>query len=198
MKRFIDVVLAAVGLALSSPVLLVAAVAVRLDSPGPIIFRQLRVGREGQLFYMFKLRTMRSDEPGSLITTERDPRITRSGRCLRSTKLDEIPQLVNVLRGDMSMVGPRPEVPRYVMMWPENARKQVLSVRPGVTDPASIEFRRESELLAEAGDPEWYYVSVILPRKVAIYCDYVRERSLARDFSILVRTLRSVVRRPAA
>lgn len=195
MKRFIDVVLAAVGLALSSPVLLVAAVAVRLDSPGPIIFRQLRVGRGGQLFYILKLRTMRTGEPGSPVTTERDPRITRCGRCLRSTKLDEIPQLVNVLRGDMSMVGPRPEVPRYVMMWPEDARKQVLSVRPGVTDPASIEFRRESELLAESGDPEQYYVSVILPRKVAIYCDYVRGFSLAQDFAILVRTLRSVARK---
>ncbi len=195
MKRFIDVVLAAVGLALSSPVLLVAAVAVRLDSPGPIIFRQLRVGRGGQLFYILKLRTMRTGEPGSPVTTERDPRITRCGRCLRSTKLDEIPQLVNVLRGDMSMVGPRPEVPKYVMMWPKDARKQVLSVRPGVTDPASIEFRRESELLAEAGDPEQYYVSVILPRKVAIYCDYVRGLSLAQDFAILVRTLRSVARK---
>lgn len=195
MKRVLDVIASALGLIFTSPVLAVAAIAVKRDSPGPVIFRQQRVGLGGHPFDIWKFRTMRQDAPGAAVTVGDDPRITRSGRFLRSTKLDELPQLVNVLRGDMSLVGPRPEVPYYVDMWPAAAKGQILSVRPGITDPASIEFRRESEELALADDPEAYYVDVVLPRKVALYCDYVDQRSLTGDLVILARTAFSVLGR---
>lgn len=194
MKRLLDVVGAAVGLVVTSPLFLVAALAVRLESRGPVIFRQERVGRYGESFEILKFRTMRVGVPGTQVTSGRDPRITRSGRWLRSTKLDELPQLLNVVRGEMSLVGPRPEVPKYVAEWPEDARHLVLSVRPGITDPASIEFRREAEVLAEADDPERHYVDVILPRKVSLYCDYVRTRSFSGDLRVIGDTLRSVAK----
>lgn len=194
MKRLLDVVGAAVGLVVTSPLFLVAALAVRLESRGPVIFRQERVGRYGESFEILKFRTMRVGVSGTQVTSGRDPRITRSGRWLRSTKLDELPQLLNVVRGEMSLVGPRPEVPKYVAEWPEDARHLVLSVRPGITDPASIEFRREAEVLAEADDPERHYVDVILPRKVSLYCDYVRTRSFSGDLRVIGDTLRSVAK----
>lgn len=192
MKRLVDLFAAAIGMVIASPLLVIAAVAVRLTSPGPAIFRQERVGRGGDTFEILKLRTMRSGAPGVAVTSGGDPRITKVGRWLRSTKLDEMPQLVNVLRGDMSLVGPRPEVPEYVAKWPEEARSEILSVRPGITDPASIAFRREAEELGEAPDPERHYVDVILPRKVEMYRDYVRTRSVAGDLKIILRTLRTV------
>lgn len=192
MKRALDVVGATLALVVSSPVLLVAALAVRLSSTGPVLFRQERVGRGSQVFAILKLRTMRTGSVGAAVTVGQDPRITRVGRWLRSTKLDELPQLWNVLRGDMSLVGPRPEVPQYVAMWPADARDIILSVRPGITDPASIEFRREAEDLAEAADPEQHYVDVVLPRKVDLYCAYVGSRTLRGDLAILGRTVRSV------
>jgi lipopolysaccharide/colanic/teichoic acid biosynthesis glycosyltransferase len=192
MKRMLDVFGAVIGLIITSPVLLAGALAVRLESGPPVIFRQERVGMAGRTFEILKLRTMSAELSGSQITTKRDPRITRSGRWLRSTKLDELPQLWNVLRGDMSIVGPRPEVPKYVACWPEQARDLVLSVRPGITDPASIEFRREAEELAAVANPEQHYVDVILPRKLQLYCDYVSTRSFFGDLRILVRTLRTV------
>lgn len=192
MKRAFDVLASALGLVLTSPLLLVASLAVRLESGSPVIFRQERVGLRGRRFQILKFRTMRTDMPGAQVTTGHDPRITRSGRWLRSTKIDELPQLLNVLRGDMSLVGPRPEVPRYVAQWPEGTHEVVLSVRPGITDPASIEFRREAEELAAVDDPEKHYVEAILPRKVELYCDYVRTRSFAGDLRIIMRTLRTV------
>lgn len=192
MKRLLDVVASAVGLVVTSPVLLIAAVAVRLESKGPVIFRQERVGQFGRPFEILKFRTMRTGASGAQVTTGGDPRITRTGHWLRSTKIDEIPQLLNVLRGEMSLVGPRPEVPKYVEQWPEDARHLVLSVRPGITDPGSIEFRREAEELAVVADSERHYVDEILPRKVALYCDYVRTRSFRGDLRILAATLRSV------
>lgn len=192
MKRALDVVGATLALVVSSPVLLVAALAVRLSSTGPVLFRQERVGRGSQVFAILKLRTMRTGSVGAAVTVGQDPRITRVGRWLRSTKLDELPQLWNVLRGDMSLVGPRPEVPQYVAMWPADARDIILSVRPGITDPASIEFRREAEDLAEAADPEQHYVDVVLPRKVDLYRAYVGSRTLRGDLAILGRTVRSV------
>jgi lipopolysaccharide/colanic/teichoic acid biosynthesis glycosyltransferase len=191
-KRLLDVVASIVGLVLTSPLLLAAAVAVRLESKGPVIYRQERVGRRGQPFTILKFRTMRAGVPGAQVTTGDDPRITRSGHWLRSTKLDELPQLLNVLRGDMSLVGPRPEVPKYVAHWPEHARNLVLSVRPGITDPASIVFRREAEELASVEDPERHYIDEILPRKVSLYCDYVSASSFRGDLRILVSTLRTV------
>jgi lipopolysaccharide/colanic/teichoic acid biosynthesis glycosyltransferase len=136
---------------------------------------------------------MRVGAAGPALTVGDDPRITRVGRWLRSTKLDELPQLWNVVRGDMSLVGPRPEVPQYVALWSPEDREVILSVRPGITDPASIEFRREAEALADVSDPESYYVEVVLPRKVALYRDYVSERTLRKDLAILVHTARTVV-----
>lgn len=194
MKRLLDVAAAVIGLVVMSPMFLVAGIAVRLESRGPVIFRQERVGRYGEPFVILKFRTMRVDVPGAQVTSGADPRITRSGAWLRSTKFDELPQLLNVLRGDMSLVGPRPEVPKYVAEWPEDARRLVLSVRPGITDPASIEFRREAEVLAASNDPERHYVDVILPRKVSLYSDYVRTRSLRGDLRVIRETLHSVAK----
>lgn len=195
-KRCFDLVLAALGLALLSPLLLAIAVWIRLDSPGPILFRQERVGRRGVPFRIHKFRTMRHVAPGregSPITVGDDARITRAGALLRRHKLDELPQLLDVLLGRMSLVGPRPEVPRYVARYPAEAREVVLSVRPGLTDLASIEFRDEAALLADAGDPEREYVEVVMPKKLALAAHYVRTASLGLDVTILWRTLRLLV-----
>lgn len=196
-KRVFDVAVSAAALVILSPVLALVAAAVKLDSPGPVIFRQVRVGRGGRLFRISKFRTMRVAPPGLAgpdITVEGDARVTRVGRLLRATKLDELPQLVDVLRGDMSLVGPRPELPAYVDRWPAQARATILSVRPGITDPASVTYRHESEQLASAPDPESYYLSTVLPRKVQMYEDYVRTRSFRADLLILLRTAVSLGR----
>ena len=188
-KRLFDVVLSALGLLLLAPLLLLIALWVKLDSPGPVLFRQERVGRNGRPFLIHKFRTMRVDKAGPQITVGADPRITRSGRLLRASKLDELPQLWDVLRGAMSLVGPRPEVPRYVAMYPAELREIVLSVRPGITDLASLEFRHESELLASAADPEREYVEVVMLQKLALARRYVETASLAQDLRIIWRTL---------
>ena len=189
LKRVFDVVGAAVGLLLLWPVLLALAVWVRLDSPGPAFFRQERVGRHGRLFRIYKFRSMRQHNAGPQITVGEDARITRSGRFIRAYKLDELPQLVNVLLGDMSLVGPRPEVPRYVALYPADVRDEVLSVRPGMTDWASVKYRSESTLLAASSDPQATYVHVILPAKLALCQQYVRERSFWLDVRIIAMTL---------
>lgn len=196
-KRLFDALLSALALLILSPLMLAVAVAVRVDSPGPAIFSQTRVGRGGRPFGMLKFRSMVTTQaPGApLLTVAADTRVTRVGALLRGSKLDELPQLVNVLRGDMSFVGPRPEVPRYVALYPPQLRDLVLSVRPGITDEASIEFRDESDLLADAADPEKRYVEEILPRKLELYARYAREHSLRGDLRILWRTVRRVVRR---
>jgi lipopolysaccharide/colanic/teichoic acid biosynthesis glycosyltransferase len=195
-KRAFDLVASAAGLLLLWPVMAVIALAVRLDSPGPALFRQVRVGRAGREFELLKFRSMVSGRSakGPLVTASGDARITRVGGWLRSSKLDELPQLINVLRGDMSLVGPRPEVPRYVAMYPGHLRDVVLSVRPGITDEASIEFRDESDILGAAADPEATYVRQILPRKLEIYERYVRDHSLGGDLRILWRTFARVLR----
>jgi lipopolysaccharide/colanic/teichoic acid biosynthesis glycosyltransferase len=191
-KRAFDLLLAGFGLVLLSPLLLVIAVAIRLDSPGPVFYRQVRIGRHGVPFRIHKFRTMRHDaqHAGPQITVGADARITRVGAFLRRSKLDELAQLVDVLQGTMSMVGPRPEVPRYVALYPAELREVVLSVRPGLTDLASIEFRDEAALLARARDAEREYVEVVMPRKLALAARYVRSASLALDVTILWRTLR--------
>jgi lipopolysaccharide/colanic/teichoic acid biosynthesis glycosyltransferase len=189
MKRLFDLVAASASLLALSPLMAVIAVLVRHDSPGGALFRQTRVGRHGRPFTIYKFRTMRIDAAGLLITTTSDDRVTKSGRWLRATKLDELPQLWNVARGDMSIVGPRPEVPEYVKQWPTDIRELVLSVRPGITDPASIEFRNESELLARASDAHAEYVSVILPRKLELYESYVRHRTFRGDIIIVLKTI---------
>lgn len=192
-KRLLDFVVAATGLLLLAPLMAVIALAIRMGSPGPVLYRQTRVGLAGKPFKILKFRSMsHAGASGAVfreITVGADPRITRAGAFLRRTKLDELPQLLNVLLGEMSLVGPRPEVPRYVERYPPDARREVLSVRPGITDEASIEFRNESELLARSSDPELTYVEEILPRKLEHHRQYIRSRSLAGDVGIILRTL---------
>jgi lipopolysaccharide/colanic/teichoic acid biosynthesis glycosyltransferase len=191
-KRLFDLLVAGIGLLLLALPGLVVALAIKLDSPGPVFFRQERVGRHGRLFRIHKLRTMRTDaeRTGLPLTVGADLRITRIGVWLRRTRCDELPQFIDVLRGDMSLVGPRPEVPRYVAMYPSGLREQVLSVRPGITDPASLRHLDESALLAAAADPEREYVEVILPLKLREAADYARHATLATDLRVIVRTLR--------
>lgn len=196
MKRAFDLVVSGLALVAALPILAIVALVVRLDTPGPVLFRQVRVGRHGRPFEILKFRTM-ADRPatsGHEITFHRDPRITRSGNFLRHWKLDELPQLWNVFRGDMSIVGPRPEVPKYVALYSDQDRALVLSVRPGITDPASIKYRSESEMLSGADDPEKLYREVILPDKVSLAVDYARTVSLGRDIAIIGQTLLKVLR----
>ncbi len=196
-KRLFDLSVSCVGLLLLSPLLLAIALIVKLDSPGPVFFRQERVGRHGVPFRIHKFRTMVADAParGPLLTVGDDARITRSGRWLRRTHLDELPQLIDVLVGDMSLVGPRPEVPRYVARYPAALRERALSVRPGLTDPSSLLYLDEGDLLARAADPEREYVEVILPRKLQCAADYAARASLRSDIGVLWRTLRLLVAR---
>jgi lipopolysaccharide/colanic/teichoic acid biosynthesis glycosyltransferase len=190
LKRTLDVALAALGLLLLLPALALIALAVRLGSPGPALFRQVRVGRGGRDFVLLKFRTMtvRAGSESGTFDAGDASRVTRVGRLLRATKLDELPQLWNVLRGEMALVGPRPEVRRWVEAAP-GRWALVHTVRPGITDPAAIAFRHEERLLAAAADPEATYRAEILPRKLALYERYVRTRSLGGDLGILLRTL---------
>ena len=194
-KRAMDLALTLAALPLALPLMAAIALWVRLDSPGPALFRQERLGRGGVPFRIHKFRTMHvHDGSGPLITARDDARISRAGRWLRATKLDELPQLIDVLKGDMSLVGPRPEVPRYMALYPDEARQRILSVRPGITDRAAIEFRDEELLLAHATDPERVYVERIMPVKLRYYLDYVAHRSLAGDARILFDTVRALLR----
>jgi lipopolysaccharide/colanic/teichoic acid biosynthesis glycosyltransferase len=192
-KRILDTVAAACALVLVAPILLVAAVAIKLDSQGPILYRAHRVGKDGVLFDMFKLRTMvfSADRTGSALTQGGDRRVTRCGRFLRKWKIDELPQLVNVLRGEMSLVGPRPESPNYVQYYTQ-AQWQVLTVQPGITGTTQIRFRNEESLLAECADLEKEYVERIMPLKLAMDLEYIRNRSLLGDLCIMVETVASV------
>jgi lipopolysaccharide/colanic/teichoic acid biosynthesis glycosyltransferase len=194
-KRLFDLCGAALALVLLSPLLLAIALIVKLDSPGPVFYRQERVGRFGKLFVIHKFRTMVADAPqrGPALTVGADARITRTGRWLRRTRLDELPQLVDVLAGHMSLVGPRPEVPMYVAHYPAALRERALSVRPGITDPSSLLYLDESELLARAADPEREYIEVILPRKLQCAADYAAQANLRSDVVVLLRTLRLLI-----
>jgi lipopolysaccharide/colanic/teichoic acid biosynthesis glycosyltransferase len=196
MKRTFDLLCTLSGVLLLSPLFLLVACAVKLDSPGPVFFRQQRVGRHGRLFRIWKFRTMAVAQDGNAprITTEGDRRITRFGQYLRRYKLDELPQLFNVAAGDMSLVGPRPEVPEYVALYPAELREIVLSVRPGITDLASIEFSDEQSRLAGAADPHECYVKEILPKKLTLYRQYVEDWSLLLDLKLIVRTLVKLVK----
>ena len=171
----------------------VVALWIKFDSPGPVYFRQQRVGRHGVPFMIHKFRTMRSLHTGAEglpLTVGDDPRITRAGRFLRRTRLDELPQFIDVLQGAMSLVGPRPEVPRYVALYPAALRERALAVRPGLTDPSSLDFIDEAALLAAAADPEREYVEVILPAKLQRAADYADRATLASDLRVLWQTLR--------
>lgn len=193
MKRLFDIVASAVGLLILSPLFVVVAIWIKLDSKGPVFYRQVRVGRYGKDFRIFKFRSMRvGADSGSLVTIGgRDPRVTKCGYFIRKYKIDELPQLINVLVGDMSFVGPRPEVRHYVNYWtPEQMR--VLEVRPGITDPASIKFRNENDLMANADDPEDYYIHTIMQEKLKLYLEYVDNASFWYDMRLIFKTLKVV------
>jgi len=194
-KRLFDALASAAGLVVVSPILAAAVLAVKLDSSGPAFFGHERIGRAGKKFKVWKLRTMvqRAEELGPQVTAGGDSRITRVGRVLRKTKIDELPQLINVLKGDMSLVGPRPEVERYVNHFADDYR-EILKIRPGITDEASIEYRDEEAVLSAASDPEREYIEVVAPRKIALYKRYVKEMSLSKDLFILFRTIWKVIR----
>ena len=192
-RRSVDVALSAVGLILLMPVGAVVAVLVKRDSPGPVLFVQARLGRNGAPFRLLKFRTMRVSRAGAQVTATGDPRVTELGRRLRASKLDELPQLVNVLLGDMSLVGPRPEVTQYARHWTAPQKQVILSVRPGITDPVTLSLRREEQLLAASQDPEGFYVRTLLPEKASRYVDYVRGRSIRSDASVFARTVIALV-----
>lgn len=196
-KRLFDLLLASIGLLLLLPLGLGVALLIRLDSPGPVFFRQERVGRFGRIFRIHKLRTMQVDPPsvGPAVTVGVDPRITRVGHRLRHYRIDELPQLIDVLQGHMSLVGPRPEVPRFVAHYPEPLRTQVLAVRPGITDPASLDHLDEAALLADAADPEAHYIQAVLPRKLRAQADYAERATLWSDLGVIARTVGVLLRR---
>ena len=194
-KRLFDIVLAALGLLLLSPLLLAIAAWIKLDSKGPVFFRQERVGRYGRPFRIHKFRTMVAGAPrlGPEITVGLDARITPAGKVLRRTRLDELPQLIDVLAGTMSLVGPRPEVPRYVALYPRELRDKVLSVRPGITDRASIEYLDEASLLAAAADPERTYAELVMPAKLRFAAEYVDHATLGTDVRLIALTLKTLL-----
>jgi len=190
-KRFFDFVASFFGLMLLTPIFVLAALWIKIDSRGPIFFRQERVGFQGVPFRIHKFRTMILDAEkiGKQITVGADSRITAVGNFLRKYKLDELPQLIDVLVGDMSLVGPRPEVPKYIDCYSDDEKHDVLSIKPGITDNASIEFRDENELLASSKDPEATYINEVLPKKIALYRKYVKERSFFGDVVIIFKTI---------
>jgi len=193
-KRAFDLLVAGCALALLSPLMLAIALWVRLDSPGPVLFRQQRVGRHGVPFRIRKFRTMVQGAAGLPLTVGADPRITRAGAFLRRHRLDELPQLIDVLQGTMSLVGPRPEVPRYVALYPGALRERALAVRPGLTDPASLSHLDEAARLAAAADPEREYVEHILPAKLQQAVAYAERATLATDIAVLARTALRLLR----
>ncbi len=191
MKRAIDLAIVVPGLILLSPLLLAIAICSKLTSTGPVLFRQQRVGWRGQPFEILKFRTMVADagDRGPLLTVLNDPRITSMGRVMRRFKLDELPQLINVLRGEMSLVGPRPQIPSVVSHYPDSVHDVVFSVRPGITDPATLVYRDEEQVLAAVDDPQRYHIDRILPHKLAMYVHYVQCRSTTMDLRILMQTI---------
>ena len=195
-KRIFDWLASGLGLLVLSPVLLALALWIKLDSPGPVFFRQERVGQGGRVFRIHKFRTMvtNAERLGLQITVGSDARVTRVGQWLRKYKLDELPQLLDVWLGHMSLVGPRPEVPRYVACYPADVRGVVLSVRPGITDRASIEFKDENEILGKAIDPNSAYVQDVLPIKLRYYVEYVETQSFFGDIGLIFRTLKALIR----
>lgn len=189
-KRIFDIVASGLGIIVLSPILLIIALIIKKESDGPVFFKQIRVGEKGRNFEILKYRTMVVDaeKMGRQITVGNDNRITKIGGFLRKYKLDELPQLINVFKGDMSLVGPRPEVPRYVEMYNEEQRK-VLDVKPGITDLASIRYRDENELLGTAEDPEDMYINTIMPDKLALNLEYINKSNVFFDIYIILKTI---------
>lgn len=194
MKRLFDIIASGLGLVALSPLFLVLAVWIKADSKGPVFYRQTRVGRGNKDFRLFKFRSMRpdSDKLGLITVGGHDPRVTRSGYYIRKYKLDEFPQLINVFKGDMSLVGPRPEVRKYVDMYTP-AQMKVLDVKPGITSLASIRYRNENDILACADDPDRCYVEKIMPEKIAIDLEYVKKASLATDIGLIFSTFKEII-----
>jgi len=190
MKRMFDIVVAAAALVVLFPLLVLSALLIKLDSPGPIFFKQERIGRNFRPFWIYKFRTMAQDAParGGLVTIGEDARVTRVGRLLRKSKIDEIPQLTNILRGDMALVGPRPEVRYYVELFRRDY-EEILKVRPGLTDLASLKYRDEAALLGKAANPEDEYMRHVLPDKIRLAKDYLRRSSFLFDLSLILKTL---------
>ena len=196
MTRLFDILISFFGLLVLSPVLIIVALIIVIDDPGPVFYRQLRVGRYGRDFRIFKFRSMRvnADKAGLITVGDRDPRVTRAGYYIRKYKIDELPQLLNVLIGDMSLVGPRPEVRRYVDLYTDEQRR-VLSVRPGITDYASIEYVDENRLLAASDDPDSTYIHEIMPAKIALNMRYINHPTLGEYLRILFLTAKAIVRK---
>lgn len=190
MKRAFDIIVSLAGIIFSLPLLAPVAVLIKLDSPGPVLFKQERVGRGFRPFWIYKFRTMAEDAParGPSITFGRDRRITRVGWFLRKSKIDELPQLFNVLKGDMTFVGPRPEVPRYVELFRDDYA-EILKIRPGITDLASLKYRDEAALLGNSQNPEDEYISRILPDKIRLGKDYLQHSSFLFDVSLILKTM---------
>lgn len=195
MKRIFDIIMSGLGLVFLSPVFLTIALWIKFDSPGPVFYRQVRVGRNNKDFKLLKFRSMRvgSDKKGLITVGGHDPRVTRSGYYIRKYKLDELPQLINVFLGDMSLVGPRPEVRKYVDMYTME-QLHVLDVRPGITDMASICYRNENELLAQASDPEMYYLNVVMPDKLRINLEYVKSHTFFGDCRLILKTFITIIK----
>lgn len=196
LKRLFDIFFAALGLAVLVPLFVLIAIWIKLDSPGPVFFRQVRVGRLGIPFRIHKFRTMsvNSQQAGRL-TVGSDGRITRAGHFLRKSKIDELPQLIDVLLGRMSIVGPRPEVIEFINCYPNEVREKVLSVRPGITDKASIEMVDENEILAKYDDPKRAYIDIILPMKQTYYIEYVQSHSFLIDIKLIIQTIKKIITR---
>lgn len=194
LKRIFDIISSLLGLTLLSPFMLIIAILIKIDSKGPVFFKQVRVTKNGREFKIFKYRTMRvGSDKYSQITVGKDDRITKIGLFLRKYKLDEIPQLINVLLGDMSLVGPRPEVPKYVALYTEEQR-EILKVRAGITDYASIEFSNENDILADEADPEKAYIEKIMPRKIELNKKYLSEISVITDIKIILLTIKKILK----
>ena len=197
LKRIFDIVFSFLGLIFLLPFFILISLVIKLDSRGPIFYKQKRVGKRGIKFNILKFRTMvlNADQLGNLITTSDDQRITSNGKWIRKYKLDELPQLINVFRGEMSFVGPRPEVPKYVDFYPDEIRELILSVRPGIVDEASIKYINENEILSNCKeDPEIFYLEKIMPIKLSIYRNYVQNNSLLGDFKIILKTFFVILR----
>ncbi len=193
LKRIFDIVFSSIGLVVLSPMFAVIWIMIKLDSSGPVIFKQKRVGKDNQDFTLLKFRTMKqfSEQGGPLTIGMKDKRVTRLGHVLRKYKLDEFPQLFNVLRGEMTLVGPRPEVRKFVKFYDED-QKKVLSVKPGITDMASILYKNENELLGSVQDPEKFYIEKVMPEKIRYNLDYINERSVFKDFKVILKTLNAI------
>lgn len=195
MKRIFDIIASGLGILLLCPLFIAIALWIKLDSKGPILYKQQRVGRNNKDFTLYKFRSMRigADRSGLITVGERDPRVTYSGYLIRKYKLDELPQLINVFLGDMSLVGPRPEVRKYVELYSKE-QMNVLSVRPGITDMASVLYRNENELLGRVEDPEQYYREVIMKDKLNINLDYIRQCSFLYDMKLILLTIKTIIR----